>query len=80
MADKALCAHVVAWKSRVFARSWARYDLARHGEFRLVPPARRQEALAADYALMRPMFLRDPPPFAQVMTKLAAAEQTINSF
>jgi len=80
MADKALCAHVVAWKSRVFARSWARYDLARHGEFRLVPPARRQEALAADYALMRPMFLRDPPLFAQVMTKLAAAEQTINSF
>jgi hypothetical protein len=79
MADKALCAHVVAWKSRVFARGWARYDLARHGEFRLVPPARRQEALAADYALMRPMFLRDSPPFAQVMTKLAAAEQTINS-
>jgi hypothetical protein len=79
MADKALCARVAGWKSRVFARGWARYDLARHGEFRLVPPAHRQAALAADYAVMRPMFLREPPPFAQVMQRLAAAEQTINS-
>ncbi len=78
-ADKALCARVADWKSLVFARGWARYDLARHGSFRLVPPARRQAALAQDYAVMRPMFLREPPSFASLMQQLAAAEQTINA-
>jgi hypothetical protein len=28
LADKAQCERVVDWKSRVFARGWARYDLA----------------------------------------------------
>lgn len=78
MANKALCAHVANWKGRVFARSWARYDLARHGSLRLVPPAHRQGALANDYAIMRPMFLREPPAFAQLMQHLADAEKTIN--
>ncbi|MBI1990985.1 MAG: nucleotidyl transferase AbiEii/AbiGii toxin family protein [Betaproteobacteria bacterium] len=79
MEDKALAARVVDWKSRVFARGWARYDLARHGSFKLQPPIHRQAALAQDYATMRPMFLTEPPPFAQVMQRLAAAEQTINA-
>jgi hypothetical protein len=79
LADKALCIRIADWKSRVFARAWARYDLARHGTFHLVPPAHRWEPLAGDYAVMKPMFLREPPPFAQVMQQLATAEQTINS-
>ncbi len=79
MADKALCARVADWKSLVFARGWARYDLARHGSFRLVPPAHRQAALARDYVVMRPMFLREPPSFASLMQQLAVAEQTINA-
>ena len=78
LADKALCIRIADWKSRVFARASARYDLARHGTFRLVPPAHRWEALAGDYAVMKPMFLREPPAFDQVMQQLAAAEQTIN--
>lgn len=79
LADKALCIRIADWKSRVFARGWARYDLARHGSFRLAPPAYRWEALAGDYAVMQPMFLREPRPFAEVMQQLAAAEQAINS-
>ena len=79
LADSALCARVADWKSRVFARAWARYDLARHGSFRLVPPAHRQTALAQDYAIMRPMFLREPPPFEQMMQQLVAAERIINA-
>ena len=79
MADKPLCVRVADWKSRVFAKASARYDLARHGTFRLVPPAHRQAALAQDYAVMRPMFLREPPPFAQVMQELVAAERIINA-
>ena len=79
MADKAQCERVVAWKSRTFARGWARYDLARHGSFRLVPPAQRHAALARDYEAMRPMFLREPVPFDELMRQLAEAEQTINT-
>ena len=54
------------------------YDLAQHGSFKLVPPAHRLAALANDYAVMRPMFMREPLPFEQVMRQLAVAEQTIN--
>lgn len=79
LADKPLCSRVADWKSRVFARAWARYDLARHGSFRLAPPAHRVEALTPDYAVMRPMFLNEPPPFEQVLDRLARAEQSINS-
>lgn len=78
LADKVLCARVVAWKSRVFASEWARYDLAQQGSFRLVPPAYRLAALEADYAVMHPMFLHEPASFAEVMQMLTAAEQKIN--
>lgn len=79
LADRAQCARVVDWKSRVFARAWARYDLAVPGSFRLVPPPQRHAALAQDYATMRPMFLSEPPPFAALMKSLAGAEATLNA-
>lgn len=78
LADQAQCARVVDWKSRVFARSWARYDLARHGSFHLVPAAPRQVTLAHDYATMRPMFMSEPPAFEDLMRQLANAEKAIN--
>ena len=79
LADKAQCDRVVDWKSRVFARGWARYDLARHGSFRLVPPAARQADLARDYATMRPMFMTEPPRFEVLLQALRGAENAINS-
>ena len=36
---------VVQWKSRFFGSSWARYDLAAPGSFRLVPSKVRVDAL-----------------------------------
>ncbi|WP_445289188.1 nucleotidyl transferase AbiEii/AbiGii toxin family protein [Variovorax atrisoli] len=79
LADETLCAHVVDWKSRVFARGWARYDLARAGTFRLVPPASRQAALAQDYAVMQQMFASAPPAFEEVLASLARAEAQFNA-
>ena len=79
LADHVLCARVVAWKSRVFARQWARYDLARPGTFRLLPPTARLAALACDYAQMRAMFLQSPPEFDAVLEVLASAERTLNT-
>lgn len=79
LADEAMCVRIADWKSRVFARSWARYDLARPGTLRLAPPAHRLETLAADYVEMQPMFLREPPPFSDVVRDLEAAERTVNA-
>ncbi|MCZ6803382.1 MAG: nucleotidyl transferase AbiEii/AbiGii toxin family protein [Proteobacteria bacterium] len=37
LADTALLANVVEFKQRFYPRGWARYDLAKHGSFRLIP-------------------------------------------
>ena len=79
LADAALCAHVVDWKSRVFARGWARYDLAHAGSFRLAPPTVRRGALAQDYAAMQQMFMSTPPSFDQILERLGAAEAQLNA-
>jgi Nucleotidyl transferase AbiEii toxin, Type IV TA system len=79
LADDALCGRVVEWKSRVFARQWARYELAKPGTFRLLPPAIRRAALARDYAQMRAMFLVTPREFDAVLGVLDAAERRLNA-
>ena len=79
MADSVQCNRVVDWKSRVFARGWARYDLAKHGSFRLVPPSQREADLAQDYKAMRPMFISEPPPFDALMAQLRSAEAALNA-
>ncbi len=79
LSDQALCARVVEWKRRVFARQWARYDLAKPGTFRLLPADGRLAALARDYAQMRAMFLAAPPEFDAVLGVLEAAERTLNA-
>lgn len=79
LADRATCDRVAEWKRHFFARRWAHYELARHGTFRLVPPPERLAGLAADYAIMKPMFLTQPPPLDSIIETLREAEETINS-
>lgn len=78
LANDTLRERVVNWKSKVFARSWARYDLAQRGSFRLVPSTNRQAALAQDYERMQPMFMSKPPSFAELMDSLGRAEEVLN--
>jgi hypothetical protein len=78
LADDALRARVVVWKSRFFARSWARYDLAQPGTFRLVPPVARIAELTRDYEEMRDMFLDAPASFDAVLETLNRLEARIN--
>ena len=63
---------VVAWKNRFFPRSWARYDLAEPGTFRLVPPADRIAELQADYAAMRDMYIMDPLPTGHLVNSFSS--------
>lgn len=76
--NKALRERVVNWKSRFFARSWARYDLARPGTFRVLPPMERLPELRRDYEEMREMFLDAPLPFEKVFETLSNLEARIN--
>ena len=45
----------------------------------MVPAVPRQAYLAQDYATMRPMFMTEPPPFAELMGRLAEAETGLNA-
>ena len=83
IASKAIDQHdlrrrVVEWKSQFFGNSWASYDQAKPGTFRLVPPAERQLALRRDYQAMRDMYLTDPASFDDMLATLADLEDRIN--
>ncbi len=78
LADGELRERVVNWKAQFFVRGWARYDLAKPGTFRLVPPEERIAELARDYQEMQDMFLDAPPPFEEILKKLRSLEERIN--
>lgn len=69
---------VVSWKSRFFGSSWANYELAKPGTFRLVPKDERLPALRRDYQLMRDMYLKEPVSFDDILTTLSDLEHQIN--
>jgi hypothetical protein len=76
--DDALRDRVVAWKGQFFASGWARYDLAKPGTFRIVPPDERIPQLRRDYEAMREMYLSEPATFDEVLGMLAELEKRIN--
>jgi len=76
--NEKLLERVVRWKARFFARSWARYDLAKPGTFRVLPPRERLPELRRDYENMRDMFLDPPIPFGKVFETLSDLERRIN--
>lgn len=82
-ASKAIDQHgirgrVVAWKSQFFGSSWANYDLAKPGTFRLIPPSERVAALRRDYQAMRDMYLTEPASFDDILATLEDLENRIN--
>ena len=48
------------------------------GTLKLMPEARRMAALKADYGKMTPMFFEAPPPFDEIMKRMASLERAIN--
>ena len=69
---------VVKWKNRFFGNTWASYDAAKPGTFRLIPPAARLAALRHDYQLMRDMYLAEPMSFDGILATLSKLEARIN--
>lgn len=73
-----LLAAVAAHKAVFFADSAAKYDEAKPGSLRLVPPGSRQVELREDYGKMREMIFGEPPSFEYLLEVLAEIEQRIN--
>jgi len=70
---------VIQHKSFFFAQSWAHYDTARPGSFRLLPSAERSETLRADYAAMNPMIFGKCPEWNEIVRGLEQLEKAINA-
>ena len=79
LAQSELRKRVVDWKSRFFASTWSRYDLAVPGTFRLAPPDFRIKELEEDYSAMKQMFLSDAPSFVDIVNTLRDLENQINN-
>jgi hypothetical protein len=79
MADQKLLDAVVDFKQRFYYSSWAHYELAKPGSFRLCPSEEQARALEVDYRAMHQMFYQEPPVFAEVIETLRALEGEINS-
>lgn len=79
LADMKLLADVVQFKQRFYRSSWANYESAKPGSFRLMPPDERERELAKDYAVMRPMFFSEPVAWSKIMDGLRRLETAINA-
>jgi hypothetical protein len=69
---------VVKRKGQFFGSTWANYDEANPGTFRLVPRPERLPALRRDYQAMRDMYLTEPASFDEILTTLSVLENRIN--
>jgi len=70
LGDLTLLERVATHKKVFFRAGWAKYDEARSGSLRLVPPAARIEAIRRDYASMSEMFFGDQPAFDAIIGTL----------
>jgi hypothetical protein len=70
---------VTEHKRVFFAAAWARYDEAKPGSLRLVPPESRLAELEEDYGKMREMIFGEAPAFDHILEVLREIETIVNS-
>ena len=78
LADLALLEDVVAFKERFYRRTWAQYDQAKPGTFRLMPSGHVLATVEKDYAQMRNMIFGRYPDFDEIMASLRKLGEEIN--
>lgn len=78
LGDLDLLASVVAFKQKFYPRGWARYDMAKPGTLRLVPPERVLESMRRDYSAMGEMIFGRHPSWEEIVQGLASLEAEIN--
>lgn len=70
---------VVAFKQRFYSSAWARYEDAKVGTLKLLPPEHRYKELKDDYKSMRNMIFDKYIEFDEIMIILKNLENEINS-
>ena len=76
--DISLLDRVVAFKDKFYRCSWARYDLAKRGTMRLMPPEYNIPKLYEDYEHMQNMIFGEKPSFDAIMCVIADLNNEIN--
>ena len=79
LADNDLLTRVVEFKDKFYRCPWARYDLAKRGTMRLMPPEYNISKLRADYDHMQNMLFGNKPSFEEIMDGIARLEDEINT-
>lgn len=79
LGDMDLLAAVVAFKQKFYPRGWAKYELAKPGTFRLIPPMRILDVLRQDYRAMGEMIYGRHPSFEEIVSGLSVLETEINA-
>jgi hypothetical protein len=77
--DFGLLDTVIAFKQIYFAANWAHYETAVPGTLKIVPNDLLRRVLLDDYRQMREMFPEEPLPFEEILEKLRALQDRINS-
>ncbi len=78
LARRDLLERVVIHKTFFFACSWANYETALPGSFRLVPSTMQANALRKDYEQMQAMIFGKAPEWDEILNGLAKLEEKIN--
>ena len=78
LADNDLLTRVVDFKEKFYRCSWARYDLAKRGTMRLMPPNYNLDKLRYDYEHMQNMLFGNKPSFEEIMDGIQKLERSIN--
>ena len=79
LADNDLLTKVVDFKDKFYRCPWARYDLAKRGTMRLMPPDYNLSKLRDDYEHMQNMLFGEKPSFEEIMEGIARLETEINN-
>lgn len=78
LTDNDLLERVVKFKDKFYRCPWARYDLAKRGTMKLLPPTFNIGKLRSDYEHMQNMIFGNKPGFDEIMNAMADLEKTIN--
>lgn len=78
LAQMDLLLDVAQFKNRFYRCPWARYEEAKPGTLRLLPPEHHTAELHKDYQSMRGMLFGQVPTFEEIVKELVALEKRIN--
>lgn len=78
-ANLELLKEVVDFKKQFYPRGWAKYDEAKPGTMKLLPPKHSLDILIADYKNMKNMIYGDMPSWEEIIAFLTELETAINN-